>query len=105
MANFDRVIEINPQDAEAYNNRGNTYSHLKQYEQAITNYGQAIESEPQFALAYYNRGLTYTLLENFPQARENWEQAATLFQQQNNPQGYQAVREKLNQLSQIEGQQ
>ena len=36
----------NPNDAEAYYNRGNAYSDLKNYSQAISDYNQAIKLNP-----------------------------------------------------------
>ena len=35
IADYSRAIELNPQDATAYNNRGNAYAQFQNYEQAI----------------------------------------------------------------------
>ncbi len=95
-----QALEINPLDAEAYYNRGFAYADLQQYSRAIANYDRAIEINPEDTDAYYNRGTAYFILGNIQQARSNWEQAAILFQQHNNPQGYQKVQRNLKKLSQ-----
>ena len=75
-----KTIDINPNYAKAYNNRGNTYYSLKQHNEAIADYTKAIEINPQFALAYYNRGQAYFQLGNLQQAQQNWQQANLIFQ-------------------------
>ena len=56
LAELDKAIELDPNLAEAYNNRGRAYSELGQYEQALTEYNKAIRLNPNNAVAYYNRG-------------------------------------------------
>ena len=51
-----KAIELNPQHADAYNNRGNAKYSLKEYKEAIKDFNQAIELNPQHAKAYNNRG-------------------------------------------------
>ena len=57
IAELTKLIETNPQDADAYNNRGNAKDELKDYQGAIADYTKAIEINPQYAAAYNNRGL------------------------------------------------
>ena len=52
---YSKAIEINPEDASAYYNRGNKKSDLKDYRGAIKDYSKAIEIDPENASAYYNR--------------------------------------------------
>ncbi|MDJ0633011.1 MAG: tetratricopeptide repeat-containing serine protease family protein [Xenococcaceae cyanobacterium MO_188.B29] len=104
LADYTKTIELNPQDADAYYNRGLTYTQLQQYERALADQNRAIELNPQLAQTYWGRGLVYVFLGNLPQARSDWQQAATLFQQQNNSQGYQIVQELLKKLSRMEAQ-
>ena len=54
---YNQAIELNPNFAEAYNNRGNAKHELRRYEEAIKDYDQAIELNPNFAEAHNNRGL------------------------------------------------
>ena len=53
---YDRVIELNPNNARAYNNRGVAKNELRQYQEAIADCDKAIELNPGFAEAYSNRG-------------------------------------------------
>ena len=83
---FTKAIEINPQFAQAYSNRGFAYSNLGDYNQAIKDYNRAIEINPQDAVAYYNRGgLAYGKLGNYNQAIKDYNKAIEL-----NPQFAQA---------------
>ena len=43
MHGYNRAIELDPDLAEAYSNRGHTYHDLGDYEQAIADYNRAIE--------------------------------------------------------------
>ena len=73
---FTKAIEINPQFAQAYSNRGFAYSNLGDYNQAIKDYNRAIEINPQDAVAYYNRGgLAYGKLGNYNQAIKDYNKA------------------------------
>ncbi|MBL8146328.1 MAG: tetratricopeptide repeat protein, partial [Anaerolineae bacterium] len=35
LADYDRAIDLNPEYAEAYNNRGNVYAALRRYDEAL----------------------------------------------------------------------
>ena len=52
---------LEPQNAEAYFNRGLGHHDKGDLDQAIADYDQAIVLDPQYALAYYNRGNAYYL--------------------------------------------
>ena len=56
-----RVIQTQ-ETAEAYLNRGATYSQKGEFDKAISNYNKAIELNPKFAVAYLDRGFTYSKL-------------------------------------------
>ncbi|WP_321517770.1 tetratricopeptide repeat protein [uncultured Bacteroides sp.] len=53
---LSKIIEKNPEDADAYFDRGNIYLTLERYDKVITNYNKVIELEPNLAPAYNNRG-------------------------------------------------
>ncbi len=69
---LNEAIKLRPDLAEAYNNRGNAYIDLKQYEQAINDYNEAIRLKPRYAHAYYNRALAYSDLGQHQQAIEDY---------------------------------
>ena len=56
IADYDRVIAIDPNDASAYNNRGTAKVHKGDYEGAISDCDRAITIDPNYAAAYNNRG-------------------------------------------------
>ena len=62
LADLNKAIDLAPDFAYTYYNRGNVLSGLKDYRAAIVNYNEAIALEPNLAEAYYNRGLTYIFL-------------------------------------------
>ena len=64
LADLNKVIDLAPDFAYAYYNRGNVLSGLKDYHAAIVSYDEAIDLEPNLAEAYYNRGLTHIFLGN-----------------------------------------
>ena len=57
IADYDRIIAIDPNDAAAYNNRGTAKVHKGDYEGAISDCDRAITIDPNNAAAYDNRGV------------------------------------------------
>ena len=78
IRDFKRVVELDPNDAEAYNNIGLAYFKLKHYTQAIRYYSEAINLNPQLAKAYAGRGHAYALLEKPEKARKDLLEAVKL---------------------------
>jgi tetratricopeptide (TPR) repeat protein len=72
------MLELNPNFAEAYNNRGNAYHRLSQHERAIEDYNKAIELNPSYADAYSNRGAVYYGLNQHERAIEDYNKAIEL---------------------------
>jgi len=95
-------FHINPPIANNYLHRGLVFLQLQQYDLALSHFNQAININPQDATAFFGRGLVYAFLDNLPKTQQNWQQASTLFQQQNNLQGYQFLQQALKTLSQLE---
>jgi Tfp pilus assembly protein PilF len=56
IVDFNRAIQLDPNSARAYNNRGATKSELGDKRGAIDDYNRAIALAPKFAEAFYNRG-------------------------------------------------
>ena len=50
-----KAIELKPDYAEAYYNRGVILTELRQLEEAMASYNRAIELQPDCAAAYSNR--------------------------------------------------
>lgn len=56
------AIELKPQNATAYFNRGVAYHYLGAYEKAIKDFSKAIEMDPEDISAYRARGEAYAKL-------------------------------------------
>ena len=52
IEDYDKAIELDPNDAEAYSDRGSSYHRLGQNERAIEDYDEAIKLDPDNAEAY-----------------------------------------------------
>ena len=59
IEHYSRVIELNPNNAATYNNRGAAYYIKGDYERVIVDYTKMIELKPDDAKTYYNRGKIY----------------------------------------------
>ncbi|RLF96154.1 hypothetical protein DRN58_09970 [Thermococci archaeon] len=75
----DKILEIEPEDPEAYYNRGNAYSRKEEFDKAINDYNKAIELRPEFSEAYYNRGNAYSRKEEFDKAINDYITCAVQF--------------------------
>jgi tetratricopeptide (TPR) repeat protein len=75
---LNNAIKLEPGYAGAYDNRGNAYNGLKQYENAIKDFNQAILLKPDLAAAYYNRGNAYNKLGQYEHAIEDYNETIRL---------------------------
>ena len=75
MKNYDKAIELNPEYAKAYNNRGSVKADLGDKKEAIKDYDKAIELNPEYAKAYNNRGNIKFDLENYEEAIRDYNKA------------------------------
>ena len=64
----NRAAALDTQNADIFNNRGNTYRALGQYKAALTDYGRTIILDPTDPVAYNGRGNTYSSLGQCQQA-------------------------------------
>ena len=78
IAAYDRAINLDPQNADAYCNRGVAYRELKEYQRAIADYDRAIALNPQNANTYYNRGNAYRELKEYQRAIADYDRAIAL---------------------------
>ena len=85
QSSFSRAIELNPQYAAAFYNRGTTYRDLKDYPAALADYARAIELNPQDAAAFYNRGNTYAALKEYERALADFARALELDPKDDSP--------------------
>ena len=59
IGHYNKAIELNPEDAKTYNNRGNAYADKGEVNRAIQDYNKAIELNPEDVASYNNRGNAY----------------------------------------------
>ena len=57
IQDYNKAIELNPNFALAYYNRGLAKHKLGEHKEAIQDYNKAIEIDPNLGLAYLNRGV------------------------------------------------
>jgi tetratricopeptide (TPR) repeat protein len=79
IKDLNRAIQLNPNYALAYNNRGNAYYALNKFEKAMDDYSQTLEIDPNYATAYYNLANIYAeKLKQYEKAIENYNKAVEL---------------------------
>jgi tetratricopeptide (TPR) repeat protein len=65
---FTSAVELDPQYAKAYNNRGNARSTLGDLQGGVEDYDKALELDGSLTLSYYNRGVIQYKLGNYAEA-------------------------------------
>ena len=56
---FDRLVELNPDDAWAYERRGWNYQYFREHQLAITDFDHALALDPRNYSAYHGKGWAY----------------------------------------------
>ena len=77
-SDYDKAIQLKPDDADAYYNRGVVKHKLGQHSAAISDYDKAIQLKPGFAEAYINRGNTKANLGQYYAAISDFDKAIQL---------------------------
>ena len=75
IEDYNKVLAINPNDAEAYFNRGNVYGQKGDFNHAIEDFNKALAINPNDADAYYNRGGAYYDKDDYDRAIEDYNKA------------------------------
>jgi len=78
IADYSEAIEVAPDSADAYYNRGDAYDEMGEYGKAIADYSKAIELDPNHASAYYNRGCAYGEIGAYDKAIPDYNKAIEL---------------------------
>jgi tetratricopeptide (TPR) repeat protein len=65
---YDKVLELIPEFAEAYNNRANCLNLIGEYDSAIHDCNKAIELNPRIPEVFINRGTAYLRKGDYDQA-------------------------------------
>jgi tetratricopeptide (TPR) repeat protein len=75
---FEQAVAENPNDPEAYYNRGMARAKRGQEKQAIDDFNKAIQLNPQFAEAYDGRGVVHAKQKDSVRAHEDFNKAIEL---------------------------
>ena len=78
IEDYDEAIRLNPNDAIAYHNRGNTKGRLEKYEESIKDFDKSIELNPDDVLVYINRGNAKCYLKNYQEGIEDYTKAVEI---------------------------
>jgi tetratricopeptide (TPR) repeat protein len=62
---FEKAIEVNPNDLDAWYNKGVALGKLCKFDEAIKAYDKAIEINPNDSDVWYNKGLALDSLNKF----------------------------------------
>ena len=72
---YNKILELDVNYSDAYNNRGLAYDNLGEHLKAIEDHNKSIELDPNASDAYYNRGITYANLGKNLKAIEDYTEA------------------------------
>jgi tetratricopeptide (TPR) repeat protein len=86
LADFNKLIEIDPRNAWSYNSRGIFYANRKNdYDRAIEDFTRAIEMAPSDTLYRMNRGAVYSLKHDYDSAISDFTEILNV---SNDPEAY-----------------
>lgn len=89
---LSKAIEIDPEHVEAWNNLGDTYENLGDYEHALRCYKKVTKIDPDFGLAFFGIGDVLLRLGRYDEAVENYEKGLTC---RNDPKDVQITKQNL----------
>jgi tetratricopeptide (TPR) repeat protein len=75
---YDKAIELKPDYAVAWSNRGFALDELGRYDEALKAYDKAIELKPDYAVAWNNRGVALDTLGQYEEALKAYDKAIEL---------------------------
>ena len=74
----DQAIQLKPDYAEAWSNRGNALQDLKRYEEALASHERALELKPDYAEGWSNKGAVLNELKRYDEAIAHYDKALSL---------------------------
>ena len=78
IRDYNKAVELKPDNARAYRSRGDAYNNKGEYEQSIQDYDKAIELKPDDATIYLNRGNAYNDKGEHERAIQDYDKAIEL---------------------------
>jgi tetratricopeptide (TPR) repeat protein len=79
LSDYDRAIELDPNHALAYSNRGNLKKdHLQDYQGSLADYDRALSLNPHDHVTYYNRALLKNIKQDYQGSLADYDRAIEL---------------------------
>ena len=78
IASYDQLIQLKPDSALAYNDRGSAFAALGNPQSAIQDYRQSLKLDPKLSITYLNLGYLYSRLLDKTKAENNYQQVLDL---------------------------
>jgi len=78
LESFDKAIELKPDWALAWYNKGTTLARLKRYEEALKTYDKAIDLKRDWVQAWYGKGIMLGKLERYEDELKAYDKAIEL---------------------------
>jgi tetratricopeptide (TPR) repeat protein len=78
IADFNKSISLNPNDAPTYGWRGEAYFYMGEVELALADLNQSIQLNPDYAFSYWWRGLVYYNLSEMEMALADFNQSVSI---------------------------
>jgi tetratricopeptide (TPR) repeat protein len=75
LTDFNRALQLQPNNAATHSQRALTYLRLRDFDRALEDYNKAIELSPQSASFYNDRGVAYMDLKDFTRAAADFDRA------------------------------
>lgn len=75
IAAYGSAIELDGNNAAAFNNRGNALAAMKKYKRAIVDYSEALVINPRYAEAFFNRATAHGDMGDYKAARDDYTSA------------------------------
>jgi tetratricopeptide (TPR) repeat protein len=95
IATLDQVIRMDPENVDAYMERGDVYLNMREYLSAAVDFDQVIQISPEIGEAYYNRGIAYLRSGSPKESLESFQVAAEKFKAQGKFEKYKAAKEQI----------
>jgi hypothetical protein len=78
IVDYDRILVLNPDNADAHYNRGTVLYRLGRHDEALANYDHAVALKPDHVVAHNNRGSTLCKLGRYDEALSSYDRAIAL---------------------------
>ncbi|MGE5656138.1 MAG: tetratricopeptide repeat protein [Actinomycetota bacterium] len=75
VASYDLALQLQPDLADTWNNRGVVLTRLQRYSEAIASYERATEIRPEYADAWNNRGVVLLEMQQYQDAITSYDKA------------------------------